>query len=262
MTMGFREFTKSGAFVAIVFALVVVLLPFGLEQIGEVTGMFQFSVMKSVKGWFAPAAGVRAQRDGTLQPVDWGRYRRDLEDFTQWAECRDCVAISLPPQGVEEIQVDESGEKPERRIWLVPVASCTASDANDRERGYVFISGLGNPFEEGSMIAPSDELCGYEIVSVGERTVWLRAVFEDQGDVPMGVVGFKKFEFTRIDGDCLVRGNSKYVARDAFPLASGGWLMVDSFMPPDGVVFKILDEGRGEVATILCVVIGEKGGRR
>ena len=260
--MGFREFTKSGAFVAIVFALVVVLLPFGLQQIGEATGLFQFSVTKIVKGWFSPAAGARTQRDSTLTPVDWDRYRRDLEEFAQWAECRDCAFISLPPQEVEVIQVDENDEKPERRLWLVPVASCTAGGANGRKRGYVFISGLDNPFEEGAMIAPSDELCGYEIVSVGERAVWLRAVFEDDGDVPMGIVGFKKFDFTRIDGDCLVRGNNKYVARDAFSLSSGGWLMVDSFMPPDGVVFKILDERRRDVATILCIVIGEKGGRR
>ena len=37
--------------------------------------------------------------------------------------------------------------------------------------------------------------------------------------------------------------------------------MIDSFMPPDGAVFKILDESRGVIASILCIVIGEKGGR-
>jgi hypothetical protein len=39
-------------------------------------------------------------------------------------------------------------------------------------------------------------------------------------------------------------------------------MMVDSFVPPDGTVFKILEERRRVVATILCVVIGEKGGKR
>ena len=75
----------------------------------------------------------------------------------------------------------------------------------------------------------------------------------------MGVVKFP--EFTRMEGESLVKGNRKYVARDAFRLKSGGWLMIDSFMPPNGVVFKILNEHRREGASLLCVVIGEKGGK-
>ena len=75
----------------------------------------------------------------------------------------------------------------------------------------------------------------------------------------MGIVKFP--EFTRVDGKKLVRGKYKYSEHDAFLLSSGGWLMIDSFMPPDGVVFKILDERRNEQMTLLCVVIGEKGGK-
>ena len=142
--------------------------------------------------------------------------------------------------------------------------SCTAGDAvgragTARRSGYVFISGFDHPCEEGSLIAPSDELCGYEIVCIGERSVWFRAILEREGGSPMGIVKFP--EFTRVEGESLVKGNRKYVARDAFPFTSGGWLMIDSFMPPDAVVFKILDENRREIATILCIVIGEKGGK-
>ena len=168
------------------------------------------------------------------------------------------VAITLPEFGEVEIEVEEE-QKPERKMWAVPVASCTSGDAVDGGRGYVFISGFDRPFREGTLIAPSESLCGYEIVFVGERSVWFRAVFESEGDTPMGIVKFP--EFTRVDGACLMRGSRQYVARDAFPMKSGGWLMIDSFMPPNGVVFKILDEHRREVASILCVVIGEKGGK-
>ena len=256
--MGARDFTKSGAFVAIVFALVVVLVPFGIEQIGEATGLFKFPATKTVKGWFSPES--RVTRGSTATPVDWERYRKDLEEFSEWIGKQKCAVIFLP-QTPEEIIVNESpDEKPVREMWTVQVTSCTAGDlAGGREKGYVFISGLDGCFEEGAVIKPSEKRCGYEIVHVGERTVWFRAIFEDEGDKPMGLVKFP--EFTRVERDCLVRWNSKYIVRDAFPLQSRGFLMLDSLAPPDSVVFKLLDEKCNVVASILCVVIGEKGGR-
>lgn len=258
--MDVREFTKSGAFVAMVFALVVVLLPFGVEEIGEATGLFSFPVKKTISGWFGGLTGSRASQDrrSAPKPIDWDRYRQDLEEFSGWADGRQPAAISLPPAEVVEIRVVEE-DRPTRRIWPVPVTSCTASDPSGRRKGYVFISGFDHSFEEGATVAPSEELCGYEIVSIGERTVWLRAVFDEDGDSPMGVVRFP--EFTRVTDECLIKGKRRYFARDAFQLSSGGWLMIDSLMPPDCVLFKILDEGRHVVASMLCVVIGEKGGR-
>lgn len=255
--MGVSEFTKSGYFIATVFALVVLLVPFGLEQIGETTGWFKFPVQKTIKGWFA--AGAPAARGGkTALVVDWERYRQDLEAFTEWAEGRRSAVISKPPREVEVIQVKEA-PRPERRMWPVPVVSCTAGLSELARKGYVFISGFDHPFAEGSVIAPSEALCGYEIVCVGERTVWFRAISERDGDVPMGKVKFP--EFSRVEGEALVRGSRRYSVRDAFPLGSGGWLMFDSVLSQDGAVFKILDEKRREIASILCVVIGEKGGR-
>lgn len=259
--MGIREFTKSGAFVAMVFVLVVVLVPFGIEQVAETTGLFSFPVKKTLTGWFAGMGGRSSSTAGkgmVAASVDWERYRLDLEAFTKWVGGQDVADIFLPPPE-EAIKVEEDEVEPERRIWPVPVVSCTAADPMGCKPGYVFISGFNRHFEEGSVIAPFEDLCGYEIVCVGERSVWFRAVFESEGDMPMGSVKFP--EFTRVEGDSIVMGRRRYVARDAFPLKSGGWLMIDSFMPPDGAVFKILDENRCVVATILCVVIGEKGGR-
>ncbi len=254
--MGVREFTKSGAFVAIVFALVVLLAPFGLEEIGNTTGAFKFPVKKTISGWFSGPAS--AKRGGEqVKAVDWDRYRHDLEEFTKWTEERSAIVISLPTEPMVII-VEETVEELTRKMWSVPVASCTAGDSVKGKKGYVFISGFDRMFEEGSFVEPSEELCGYEIVSVGERSVWFRAVFRD-GEPPMGIAKFP--EFTRVEGASLVRGRRKYFAADAFPLSSGGWLMIDSFMPPDGAVFKILDERKRVVATILCKVIEEKGGK-
>ena len=259
--MNFHDVTKSGTFVVLVFVLVLVLAPFGIEQIGETTDWFKFPVTKTVKGWFSGAAP--AGMDVRAVNVDWERYRQDLERFTQWAEGRDDAVISPRSHEVVVIDVKEVETEPERRIWRVPVVSCTAgTEAGLGVRsapGYMFISGFDHPFREGAVIAPSEELCGYKIVCIGERSVWLRAVFGGEGDVPMGIVKFP--EFTRVEGESLVKGNRKYVARDAFPLKSGGWLMIDSFMPPNGVVFKLRNERHREEASLLCVVIGEKGGK-
>lgn len=259
--MGIREFTKSGKFAAVVFALVVALVPFGLEEIGETTGLFQFRAKKRLADVFTRGRADGASGGGAAaRQVDWERYRLDLEEFSRWAEDLRSVVIFTP---VEEmvIQVVEEEDKILRHPWRVPVTACTAARGDGGgEGGYVYVSGFDRHFEEGEIIAPSEELCGYEIIFVGERTVWFRAVFDAEGDVPMGVV--KLPEFTRVDGECLVRGKRKYYARDAFPLSSGGWLMIGSFMPPGAVVFKILDETRRPVATLLCVVIGEKGGKR
>ena len=255
--MKIRELTKSGAFVAVVFALVLALLPFGVEQIGETTGLYSFPVTKRLRRLFAgetrPVRGAAAKA-----AVNWERYREDLEDFTRWAECRPATVVSLVPYEEPVAEVVEE-RKITKRLWPVSVVSCTADDPVALRSGYAFISGFGRCFEAGEIIAPSEELCGYEIVFIGERSVWLRAIFDSAGDAPMGVVKFP--EFTRTDGDSIVRGNRRYVAGDAFELASGGYLAIDSFLVPAGVIFKILDENRREVATIVAIVIGEKGGR-
>lgn len=254
--MGFREITKSGTFVLVLLAAAVVGVPFGLEQIGETTGFFTFPVTKTVKGWFAGATPVRSV---AAKPVEWERYRKDLESFTEWAEGRRTALVAPPPR-IEDVIVLPKEEKPQRQIWSVPVTSCTAGNPVTGRKGYAFFSGFDRRFEEGDVIQPTAERCGYEIAFVGDRAVWLRAIFDDEGDRPMGRV--KLPEFKRVGDECLVIGTHKYVVRDAFPLESGGWLTIDDFLPPDGVLFRLRDEQKEAVASILCVVISEKGGKR
>ena len=68
--MGIREFTQSGAFVATIFAILVVLVPLALEQIGDATGLFKFPVSKTIAGWFS--AGSHVPRDRSRAPIDKG----------------------------------------------------------------------------------------------------------------------------------------------------------------------------------------------
>lgn len=256
--MRISEFTKSGTFVVVVFVLVIVLLPFGLEQIGETTGFFEFPAKKTVAGWFG-ASSAAALSQPASKPIDWENYRRDLEEFSRWADAQAGAVILPPSEEPEVIEVVEEETAPPRALWHVPVAGCTAPGC-DGSKGYAYIAGYSRVFEEGDVIPPSDNLCGYEIVSIGERTVYFRAIQDAEGDKRMGVVALP--DFTRIEKGSLVKGKSRYVIRDAFHLkATGGFLMIERIAPPDEVIFKILDSRHVEVATILCIVIGEKGGK-
>ena len=253
--MRIGEFTKSGQFVLTLLVAAVIGVPFALEQIGEATDMFRFPVTKTIKGWFG--GGGRAVSTKPPPSIDWERYRQDLEEFTKWADEREVAVIKPSSFEVEEIQVKEERCQ-ERRIWPVPIVSCTAANPISGRKGYIFVSGFDRAYEEGSMIGQSQELCGYEVVFVGERTVWLRAVFDSDSDTLMGIAKFP--EFTRVEGNFLVKGSRKYTVRDAFPLKSGGWLMIDTFPSRDSAVFKILDKNKNPIASLLCVVIGAKGG--
>ena len=60
--MSFKELTKSSTFILTLLVLVVLLLPFGVEQIGEASGLFKFPATKWVKGVFVakkPAASTK-----------------------------------------------------------------------------------------------------------------------------------------------------------------------------------------------------------
>lgn len=258
--MGIREFTKSGKFVAIVFALLLVSLPFGLEEIGETTTLFSFPAKETVSRWFKTsnkAGGASA----VPVKVDWERCKRDLEEFNIWAESCRPVAITMPQES-PVMRVIEEVVKPVRKMWAVPVTSCSSSASKVHKKPYIFIAGISHAFEEGAVIAPSESLCGYEIFFIGERTVWFRPIFDDDDYDSLGPVKIpKSLEFTRVESEALVRGRARYGERDAFALSSGGYLMIDSFLPPDAVIFKFLDEHRTVVASVLCVVISDKGGK-
>jgi len=257
--MGFREFKKSGGLLAVVFLLIVVLLPFGVEQVGETTGLYKFQVIKTVKGWFAAPVPTKSAV-ATAAPVDWDRYRHDLKKLADYMNSQPDLAITNLI--VEQVQPTNAAPQIVRalRIWRVPVSSCTAGDPFGAQKGSFSIAGFGGFFAEGSVIEPSEKLCGYETIFIGERSVWFRVVDAVSVQNLMGAVRFP--EFTRIDGEFLLRGNRAYGENYRFPLTmSGGSLAIDSFLEPDGVIFKILDEQNQEIATILCIVIGEKGGK-
>lgn len=83
--MSIKELTKSGGFVLAAFALVVLLLPFAAEQIGDATGFFEFHPTKWVKGLFASKT-AKDDSKKMLENIDWDQKRKDIEAFSEWTK--------------------------------------------------------------------------------------------------------------------------------------------------------------------------------
>lgn len=122
--MSIKEFMKSGTFVLVVFVLVVALVPFAAEQIGETTGLFDFPATKWVKGLFASKSAAT----GTKEPakVDWERQLSDLEAFSDWADGLTEAKISIVrPEVFQVVRADPNPATAARFSWKLQLLSDT-----------------------------------------------------------------------------------------------------------------------------------------
>jgi hypothetical protein len=342
--MSIKEFTKSGTFVLAVLALVVVLLPFAAEQIGDATGLFDFPATKWVKGLFSSKSSVISVNDHAK--VDWARQMKDIEEFGKWSEglaeakisivrpevfqmvradpnpatasrfswklqllsdtlevnatqvrkkltliCEpadkvsgDIVSVKSLPGGEKGFLVTVDNVRGEgkmglsydglppvyydvklRRLWLVPVASCRSA-MKGRYESAVFFPGMERGLPEGSVISPSDDKCGYRILSISDHCVWFEAFYGNEpgsDSLPHSIWP----DFSRVDtmaptpppGRLIFGRNRCFWPGDAIKLPnSGSYLMVDDFLAGRGAVFRLLDSAMRPVKELLCVIVREK----
>ena len=342
--MSIKEFMKSGTFVLVVFVLVVALVPFAAEQIGETTGLFDFPATKWVKGLFASKSAAIGAKEPAK--VDWERQLSDLEAFSAWADglaeakisivrpevfqvvradpnpataarfswklqllsdtldvnatqVRKKLALMCEPEGgisgtIASVKALTGGEKgflvtvdnvrgegkvglsyeglppvyydvKLRRLWLVPVASCRSA-MKGRYESAVFFPGMERGLPEGSVISPSNDKCGYRVLSISDHCVWFEAFYgsEPQDDtLPHSIWP----DFSRVDtlaptpppGRLIFGRNRCFWPGDAIKLPnSGSYLMVDDFLAGRGAVFRLLDSAMRPVKELLCVIVREK----
>lgn len=342
--MSIKEFMKSGTFVLVVFVLVVALVPFAAEQIGETTGFFDFPATKWVKGLFASKSAATGAKEPAK--VDWERQLSDLEAFSAWADglaeakisivrpeafqvvradpnpataarfswklqllsdtldvnatqVRKKLALMCEPEGgisgtIASVKALTGGEKgflvtvdnvrgegkvglsyeglppvyydvKLRRLWLVPVASCRSA-MKGRYESAVFFPGMEKGLPEGSVISPSNDKCGYRVLSISDHCVWFEAFYgsEPQDDtLPHSIWP----DFSRVDtlaptpppGRLIFGRNRCFWPGDAIKLPnSGTYLMVDDFLAGRGAVFRLLDSAMRPVKELLCVIVREK----
>jgi hypothetical protein len=152
-----------------------------------------------------------------------------------------------------------------RRLWLVPVASCRSA-MKGRYESAVFFPGMEKGLPEGSVISPSDDKCGYRILSISDHCVWFEAFYgnEPGGDtLPHSIWP----DFSRVDtmaptpppGRLIFGKNRCFWPGDAIKLPnSGSYLMVDDFLAGRGAVFRLLDSAMRPVKELLCVIVREK----
>ena len=342
--MSIKEFTKSGTFVLIVLALVVLLLPFAVEQIGDVTGLYRFRATKWFSELFSPkTSGGKVNK---VANADWERQLDDLKAFSEWADGQEEAKISivrpevfqivragpnpatdssfswrlellsdtlnvnatqvrsklvLMCEPVDKVQGRIASVKPLsgsgkgflvtvdnvqgegkmglsyeglppvyydvklRRLWLVPVASCRSA-MKDRYDSAVFFPGMTKGLPEGSIISPSNDKCGYRILSISDHCVWFEAFHGDEPGadlLPHGVWP----DFSRVDtmaptpppGRLIFGRNRCFWPGDAIKLPNtGSYLMVDDFLAGRAVVFRLFDSNWRRVRELLCVIVREK----
>jgi hypothetical protein len=341
--MSIKEFTKSGTFVLIVLALVVVLLPFAAEQVGEATGLFDFPATKWVNGLFASKRATGGTR--VHANVDWEKQLKDLKDFSDWAEGLEEAKISIvrpevfqivradpnpatashfswklqllsdkletgatqvrsrmnlicdpegqvsgtiasvaPLKGEKGFLVTVDGVRGEgkiglsyeglppvyydvklRRLWLVPVASCR-STMKGRYESAVFFPGMSKGLPEGSIISPSNDKCGYRILSISDHCVWFEAFYGNEPTedrLPHSIWP----DFSRVDTmeptpppGRLIFGRSRcFWPGDAIKLPNTGfYLHVDDFLAGRAVVFRLLGPDLKPIRDLVCVIVREK----
>lgn len=342
--MSIKDLKNSSAFVLTVLALVVVLMPFAAEHIGEATGLFDFPATKWVKGLFTSKSAGGGSKDAAK--VDWERQVKDFEAFSKWTEglaeakisivrpvtfqivradpnpatascfswklqlisdsldmnatqVRGKLALICEPDGkvsgeIASVKPLGGGEKGYlvtvdnvrgegkmglsydglppvyydvklRRLWLVPVASCRSA-MKDRYDSAVFFPGMEKGLPEGTVISPSDDKCGYRILSISDHCVWFEAFYGNEPTeqaLPQSIWP----DFSRVDtmaptpppGRLIFGKNRCFWPGDAIKLPnSGSYLMVDDFLAGRAVVFRLLDSAMRPVRELLCVIVREK----
>jgi len=343
--MSIKEIFKSGTFVIVLLVLVAIGLPFAVEQIGDVTGLFSFPAIKWVKGMFSSSEG-RKSASAAAKTIEWERQMKDLKVFSDWADglaeakisivrpevfqivradpnpataarfswklqllsdtlnvnatqIRNKLTLICEPEGkvsgkIVSVKSLSGGEKgflvtvdnvrgegkiglsyeglppvyydvKLRRMWFVPVASCRSA-MRGRYDSAVFFPGMERGLPEGAVISPSDDKCGYRILSISDYCVWFEAFYGDTP--PEDILPHSIWpDFSHVDTMAptpppgrLIFGRSRcFWPGDAIKLPnSGSYLMVDDFLVGRAVVFRLLDAQMRPVRELLCVIVREK----
>ena len=114
--MSIKDFTKSSTFIVSMLVFVVLLLPFALEQIGEISGLFTFPATKFIKGLWGSES--RMASTGTTKSVDWDRQLADLKEFSNWADGLSEAKISIVrPEVFQIARADANPATASRFSW-------------------------------------------------------------------------------------------------------------------------------------------------
>ena len=120
--MSIKELTKSGPFILALLVAVVAGLPFGIEQIGEASGLFAFPATKWVKDFFtskSEAEGAKVINNSALE-----KQIQDLEIFQKWAEGRATVNITIVrPDEFQVVRADPNPATASHFSWKLLLLS-------------------------------------------------------------------------------------------------------------------------------------------
>lgn len=136
--MSIKDITKSSTFVLVVFLVVIVLLPFAIEQIGESTDLYKFPATKWVKGLFVSETSVAGPKDS--DKVDWDKQLKDLKDFSDWADGLAEVKISIiRPEVFQIVRAGKTPATTQRIAWELQLLSDELKVTSAEVRGKIKI---------------------------------------------------------------------------------------------------------------------------
>ena len=211
--------------------------------------------------WFksseAPSV-IRIERGASGSLENLAATNKELAVFQNWLSGADVPVIVI--RKPVEIADNTPGRDPERKktvraVWPVPIQGTTYS-----RDGWVAFCADGK-LKPGNVIYPSEKLCGYQVVGVTRRCVWLLAflsdkpseenysgVWPDIGGVRMGLqkpfapesVELKSGEFVSCN-DVIVFGN-------------GARLTVLDLWPR-GAHFRLQSPNGAKPLELVCIVV-------
>jgi hypothetical protein len=196
----------------------------------------------------APRVGAGALHERE----DLTSIRRDVAVFSDWLQGapgaeiviqRESVVVLTPPTHV-------------RALWPVPVSGTSLSvDGN-------WIAAVGcSVLKTGDVIGPSAALCGYQVLNITRRCVWLAAFYTDQP-----TDGLPTLKWPDIEGvhTSLVKSEPNWVElrrgvavhpRDALVFPSTGARMVLDRLWPNVVHFRYEPSDGGDHIDLMCVIV-------
>lgn len=123
--MGIKRFFKGGTFVLVALFLVVALLPFAIEQVGETFEIYKFPATDWVKGLFtSQSAGMNPTPSD--QNTSWTQQEADLKAFCDWADGVAGVEISIiRPEVFQIVRANRSPATEAHFSWRLELLSDT-----------------------------------------------------------------------------------------------------------------------------------------
>lgn len=222
--------------------------PYGREFWGKLFGRSGGAGRAAVSGQSGTAAAQ--------ERLDFGALTNDLAAFNEWflSDAQAPVAeIRIVRQEEIAAFVSEPGDAV-RQLWAVPIGGTVKTDS-----GWAAVMGP-NILTRGTIILPSETLCGYQVLSVSRQCIWLVAFFDQPPEDELPTLSWPNIEGIRTmpgrrGPDRVELRRGVFVRRNDDIAFAGGARMKVGRLWPTAVHLRYYVPGESAKLDLLCVVM-------